>query len=167
MRSPHILRSSRWCRWRWATGPTKPGLSELMRKEGQSRQLWGIGLPLDVIWICQWAIWLQTNFILFITMNNVSRLSRNCYATFWTCQNMQIIISTGTNLCSRHTLWGVRSVMMFCKAFLSCSTGRRADTAALVQPYRQSLSRPNSDFDSSDAADFLKVFQQLASKLNE
>ena len=32
------------------------------------------------------------------------------------------------------TLWGVRSVVMFCKVFLTCSVGHWADTAAIVQP---------------------------------
>ena len=32
------------------------------------------------------------------------------------------------------TFWGVRSVVMFCKAFLKCSTCCWADTAAFVQP---------------------------------
>ena len=32
------------------------------------------------------------------------------------------------------TLWGIPSFMMFCRAFLTCSTGRWADTAATVQP---------------------------------
>ena len=33
------------------------------------------------------------------------------------------------------TVWGVRSVVIFCKAFSKCSAGRWADTAATVQPY--------------------------------
>ena len=32
------------------------------------------------------------------------------------------------------TLWGVPSFLMFCKVFLTCSTGRLADTAAIEQP---------------------------------
>jgi len=34
----------------------------------------------------------------------------------------------------KDTLWGVRSVVMFSKAFLACSTGRWDDIAATVQP---------------------------------
>ena len=34
-----------------------------------------------------------------------------------------------------YTLWGIHSVMMFCKAFLTCSSGRWADTAAIVHPH--------------------------------
>ena len=33
---------------------------------------------------------------------------------------------------SMYTLWGVRLVVMFCEAFLTCSTGRWADIAAIV-----------------------------------
>ena len=29
---------------------------------------------------------------------------------------------------------GIQSVMIFCKAFLECSTGRWADTSVIVQP---------------------------------
>ena len=35
-------------------------------------------------------------------------------------------------ICS--TLWGIPSFAMFCRAFLPCSTGRRANTVASVQP---------------------------------
>ena len=32
------------------------------------------------------------------------------------------------------TPWGVHSVVIFCRVFPTCSTGRWADTAAIVQP---------------------------------
>ena len=32
------------------------------------------------------------------------------------------------------TLWGVLSFTMFCRSFLTCSSGRMSDTAATVQP---------------------------------
>ena len=34
----------------------------------------------------------------------------------------------------KYTLWGIHSVPMFCKAFLTCFTGCWTDTAAIVQP---------------------------------
>ena len=33
-----------------------------------------------------------------------------------------------------YTLWGVRSVVMLCKTFWTCSTGHWTDTVAIVQP---------------------------------
>ena len=33
-----------------------------------------------------------------------------------------------------YTLWGVPSVVIFCRSFLTCSTSCWADTAATVQP---------------------------------
>ena len=33
------------------------------------------------------------------------------------------------------TLWGVHSIVIFCKVFLTCFTGRWDDTAATVHPY--------------------------------
>ena len=33
-----------------------------------------------------------------------------------------------------YTLWGVQSVGIFCRSFLTCSIGRLVDTAATVQP---------------------------------
>ena len=42
------------------------------------------------------------------------------------------ITATGKHL-ANNTLWGIRSVVMFCKA-LTCFTGRWADTAANLPP---------------------------------
>ena len=47
-----------------------------------------------------------------------------------------ILLAEEECLLEEFTLWGVHSVGIFCKAFLTCSVGCWADSAATVQPNR-------------------------------
>ena len=69
---------------------------------------------------------------------------------------------------SRSTLWGVRSDVILCKAFLKCSTGRWADTAATVQPNwepelpKEKKRKHNGRADATQCMQRLGILEQLS-----
>ena len=91
-------------------------------------------LEIKGIWVKWLLIWLGSDHFdgfpsLFIVAN---------HSHFSSSQIVAILPEWYENrgVLDIYTLWGVHSVVIFCRIFLTCSTGRWADTAATVQRYR-------------------------------